>query len=96
VVFTYIHRGVIDGSVRFEGGDKLVRSVQKLHEPWKFGLIPAELEGYLARFGLRLEENLGADEYRTRYFEPRRVVDRGYAFYRIAVADVAPPRGREA
>lgn len=96
VVFTYIHRGVIDGSVRFEGGDKLVRSVQKLHEPWKFGLVPAELEGYLARFGLRLEENLGADEYRARYFEPRRVVDRGYAFYRIAVADVAPPRDREA
>jgi len=73
IVFTYIHRGVIDGSVRFPGGDKLVASVRALGEPW--------------RFGLALEEDLGADDYRRRYLgDDARL--RGYAFYRIAVARV--------
>ena len=84
VVFTYIHRGVLDGTVSFDGADKLVRNVKGMREPWTFGLDPAELGDYLARFGLALEEDLGADEYRRRYLGPRAL--RGYAFYRIAVA----------
>jgi methyltransferase (TIGR00027 family) len=86
IVFTYIHRGVIDGSVHFEGANKLVGNVRRLGEPWRFGLVPGELETYLAGLGLRLEQDLGADEYRARYFGDSRFP--GYAFYRVAVARV--------
>jgi methyltransferase (TIGR00027 family) len=88
VVFTYIHRGVIDGTVRFEGADKLVRSVETLGEPWTFGVHPDEIGAFVARFGLELEEDLGADEYRRRYLGESARDLRGYAFYRIAVASV--------
>ena len=84
VVFTYIHRGVIDGTVSFDGADKLVRNVKAMREPWRFGIDPSEIGAFLARFGLALEEDLGADEYRRRYLGRKAL--RGYAFYRIAVA----------
>jgi methyltransferase (TIGR00027 family) len=87
IVFTYIHRGVLDGSVKFDGADKLVDNVQRLGEPWRFGLVPEQLRDYLARFRLILEQDLGADEYRARYLGTTEPFA-GYAFYRIAVARV--------
>jgi methyltransferase (TIGR00027 family) len=85
IVFTYIHRGVIDGSAQFDGAAKLVGNVKALGEPWRFGLVPEQLAAYLADFGLTLEQDLGADEYRARYFGGKTRY-KGYAFYRIAVA----------
>ena len=88
LVFTYLHRGVLDGSVRFAGGDKLLQNVQRLGEPWTFGLDPRELASYLSRFGLELEQDLGADEYRARYRAALGKNPPGYAFYRIAACRV--------
>jgi len=93
LIFTYLHRGVIDGSVRFEGADKLVRNVRRLGEPWTFGLVPGEVGSFVARFGLRLEDDLGADEYRERTLGTREPGLRGYAFYRLAIARVADRGG---
>lgn len=87
IVFTYVHRGVLDGSVDFHGAARLVGNVERLGEPWRFGLLPEELAAYLAGFGLALEQDLGADEYRARYFGATARFA-GYAFYRIAVARV--------
>jgi len=88
LIFTYIHRGVLDGSVRFEGADKLVRNVRRLGEPWTFGLHPDEVSDFVARFGLRLEEDLGADAYRRRYLGDDDRTLSGYGFYRLAVTRV--------
>jgi O-methyltransferase involved in polyketide biosynthesis len=87
VVFTYIHRGAIDGSTYFDGADKMLANVRALGEPWNFGIEPSELASFVGRSGLELRENLGADEYRARYLGPSDT-HVGYAFYRIAVADV--------
>jgi O-methyltransferase involved in polyketide biosynthesis len=84
LVFTYIHKGVLDGSRHFDGADLLVENVKKLGEPWRFGIEPSELSSFLATHGLRLEQDLGADEYRARY----QVEAPGYAFYRVAIARV--------
>jgi len=85
IVFTYIHRGVIDGSKHFDGAGKLVGNVKRLGEPWQFGLVPEEMDKYLAGFSLVLEQDLGADDYRAKYFGANARF-RGYSFYRIAVA----------
>lgn len=90
IVFTYIHRGVLDGSQHFEGAAQLVRQVAALGEPWRFGMVPNELESFLSGFDLVLEEDLGADEYRKRYSDRPLA---GYAFYRIAVARKAAGKG---
>ncbi len=88
VVFTYIHRGVLDGSARFAGSEKLIENVQRLGEPWTFGLVPEALAAFVAPFGLAVEDNLGADEYRRRYLADSDRGLEGYAFYRIATCTV--------
>jgi methyltransferase (TIGR00027 family) len=88
IVFTYVHRGVIDGSVRFAGDEIIVGNVRALGEPWTFGLEPASVAGFVQRAGLTLREDYGADDYRARYLPPGEL-DVGYAFYRIAVAERA-------
>jgi O-methyltransferase involved in polyketide biosynthesis len=84
LVFTYIHSGLLDGTVTFPGGAKMVASVRTLNEPWTFGLHPNEVAPLLHRHQLTLREDLGANDYRTR----TGISDlTGYAFYRLAIAD---------
>jgi methyltransferase (TIGR00027 family) len=89
LLFTYVHRGVLDGSVAFEGTAALASTLERSGEPWTFGLDPAELPGYLTARGLILREDLGANDYRARYLGSSGRHQRGYAFYRAARADVA-------
>ncbi|HEY0985969.1 MAG TPA: SAM-dependent methyltransferase [Kofleriaceae bacterium] len=86
VVFTYVHGGLLDGTVAFDGGALMLDNVKRLGEPWTFGLHPAAVGDFVARAGLRLREDLGADDYRRRYLGDAPMA--GYAFYRLAVADV--------
>lgn len=90
LLFTYVHRGVLDGSVAFEGAERLGPILRRAGEPWTFGLDPAALPAYLAARGLELVDDLGACDYRARYLgDP----GRGYAFYRVAVARVGAAAG---
>jgi len=85
LLFTYVHRGILDGSVRFAGAERLGATLRRAGEPWTFGLDPAALPSYLAARRLTLVEDLGACDYRARYLgDP----GRGYAFYRAVVARV--------
>jgi methyltransferase (TIGR00027 family) len=86
LVMTYVHAGLLDGSIEFEGGAKLVDGVQKLGEPWRFGFEPGRLRDELARFGLRLDSDASAIELRARYWGPNARRMRGYGFYRTATA----------
>ena len=43
IIFTYVHSGILDGSICFEGGDRLLRDVAHLGERWTFGLSPDQL-----------------------------------------------------
>lgn len=87
VVFTYIHRGLIDGSAEIEGTHKLLAELKRQGEPWVFGIHPAELSRYLAGRGFRLLEDVGAAEYRARYLAPiGRVMD-VFDGERVAVAE---------
>ena len=85
LVFTYIHAGLLDGTVPFDGGSRMINNVQTLGEPWTFGLHPHEVDPLLARFGLTLREDLGADDYRRRTGLTNTA---GYAFYRLAIAGI--------
>jgi methyltransferase (TIGR00027 family) len=88
LIFTYVHGGVIDGSVRFEGDETLRAKVADVGEPWTFGLDPGELPGYLSERGLRLLSDEGADDYRRRLLGDSPRLLRGYGFYRLALAEV--------
>lgn len=89
LLFTYIHRQVLDSPGEFEGGEKLFNTLQAAGERWTFGLDPSSLRTFLAERGLLLDEDVGASEYRARYFGASARRMRGYEFYRIAVARVS-------
>lgn len=92
IVFTYVHRGVLDGSVDFEGAETLLRGVAQLGEPWTFGLYPNQVPDFLRERGLELDSDLGAHEYRALYFGVDGRKMKGYEFYHVAMAHV-PERG---
>jgi len=86
IVFTYVHKGVLDGSAMFEGTRHLWDTLRRSGEPWTFGLYPEHLRDYLAERGLDLMEDVGASEYRARYMASSSHYMKGYEFYRVACA----------
>jgi len=88
VLFTYVHRKVLDSPEAFEGTEKLFATLNAAGERWTFGLDPSGLRTFLAERGLMLDEDVRASECRARYFGPSASDMRGYEFYRIAVARV--------
>ena len=89
VIFTYIHKRVLADPQAFFGGAKMIATVQAVGERWTFGLEPAELTGFLKERGLVLQQDIGASDYRAKYYGAAAQRMRGYEFYRVAVAEVA-------
>jgi methyltransferase (TIGR00027 family) len=88
LLFTYVHRGMLDGSVPFEGARAGSNTVRRSGEPFTFGFDPAELPAHLAARGLTLVEDVAAPEYRARYLGPAGREMKLWEFYRAAVARV--------
>lgn len=88
IVFTYVHKGALDGFVEFEGAARIRRDVVKLGEPWTFGLVPKALPDFLGKRNLKLDFDAGASEYRLRCYGPRAARMKGYDFYHVAIAHV--------
>ena len=86
-IFTYVHEGAIDGSVAFDGADKVIAKVDGSGEPWRFGLLPGELPDLLRERGLRLVSDLGADQYRERVMGQAGRHMQGYSFYHTVLAE---------
>jgi methyltransferase (TIGR00027 family) len=87
-IFTYVHEGVLNGSVAFVGADNVIAKVDGSGEPWRFGLLPEQLPAFLRERGLSLLSDLGADEYRARVMGAESRDMQGYSFYHTALAEV--------
>jgi methyltransferase (TIGR00027 family) len=88
IVFTYVHRGVLDDPGSFFGTARLFAALAASGERWTFGLDPARVASFLVARGLQLDEDVGAEEYRRRCYGSSSTAMRGYEFYRIACAHV--------
>ena len=89
LLFTYVHRAVLDDPASFAGTENLFGTLKEAGEQWTFGLDPAELADFLRQRGLELERDIGSSEYRARYLPRVSRIMRGYEFYRIAIARVS-------
>jgi methyltransferase (TIGR00027 family) len=89
LIFTYVHRAVLDNPAEFDGTKHLIQLLQEEDELWTFGLYPEELPSYLRARGYELIADLGSVEYRARYLAPDGAHMKGYEFYRIALARVS-------
>ena len=92
IIFTFVHSGVLDGSMRFHGSDRLIRNVAGLGEPWTFGIDPQELSTYLSRRGFQLDEDLPADEYRPVITVPLLAISRDTASIMSPSPSLSRPR----
>ena len=88
LLFTYVHRAVLDDPGAFAGTEKLFATLKAAGEQWTFGLDPANLASFLDHRGLELEQDIGSAEYRARYLPQVSRIMRGYEFYRIVIARV--------
>jgi methyltransferase (TIGR00027 family) len=94
LIFTYVHRSALDHPATFPDAEKLLRSLEKIGEPWTFGLLPDEVSGFLGDTGLRLRQDVGSCDYRAQFMGQRGRHMKGYEFYRVAVADVPTAQDR--
>ncbi len=88
VLFTYVHSDILTKPSAFIGTKNLFASLEKAGERFTFGIEPSRLPRYLADRGLSLESDLGAAEYRERYYGAAARRIRGHEFYRVALARV--------
>lgn len=84
LIFTYVHQQVFEDPGSFFGAEKLLNDLAELEETWTFGFDPEELIDYCKRFHSTLVEDKGAVDYREMYMPDR--PERGYEFYRVAMA----------
>jgi methyltransferase (TIGR00027 family) len=88
LVFTYIHRGLFDGSVSFGDLKSVPSTLKESGEKWTFGFHPDELAHYLAERGFTLITDIGSVDYRMRYMGASGPHLKGFEFYRVALAEV--------
>jgi methyltransferase (TIGR00027 family) len=89
LVFTYVHAGVIDGSVVFPEAERWVQNVQRAGEPWTFGLRPADVPDFLRARGFELVTDVSTREADGGRFAALGRHDEGSELYHIAVAEAA-------
>jgi methyltransferase (TIGR00027 family) len=70
VVFTYIQKGVIQGKTTTAAERAIMKKAERGGVPWRTGLDPAAMPSLLEHHGLRMVEDVGGDEFRTRYLDP--------------------------
>ena len=88
LLFTYVHRDVLTRPGQFVGTRRLFAALDRAGEKFTWGIGPERLPAFLAERGLSLESDVGAAEYRERYFGDAARKMRGHEFYRIALARV--------
>jgi methyltransferase (TIGR00027 family) len=71
VLFTYVDRGMLDGSASFDGAATTMSAVQRMGEPFTFGFDPAELTSYLAERGFEVRWDMPVSAIGGRYYTGR-------------------------
>jgi Leucine carboxyl methyltransferase len=71
LIFTYAEKGLLEGR-NLDGWESAHRKWVQKYRVWRYGLEPAAVGGLLHRHGWTEREQIGAEEYRTRYFLPAR------------------------
>ena len=88
IIFTWVRRGIIDGTDCPEWLERFLPLARRLGSPWLCGLEAAELEGFLAERGFKLVDDVGAAEYQGLYLSQ---IDRNLSVFegeRVAFAEV--------
>ena len=89
LVFTYVHAGVIDGTVVFPEAQRWVHNVQRAGEPWTFGLVPTAVPDHLRARGFHLVTDVSTRDADGGRFAALGRRDVGSDLYHVVVAEAA-------
>jgi methyltransferase (TIGR00027 family) len=67
IVFDYALQSFVDGDTSTYGGEAVARWLQKIGEPFLFGLKPANAQRFLAQRGLRVTSHVGPADLERLY-----------------------------
>lgn len=84
LIFTYVHKGALDGSVTFRGSRRWKSWVRRSDEPFLFGFDPAVLANTVSRFGFQLESDASTADAAKRYCSMNGRRESGSELYRVA------------
>ncbi len=88
LVFTYIIKSFIDNIELDTGQEQFNKKFrEKLKKMWINGYNPEELPAYLSTMNLRIVEDIGKKEFKSRYLVPRQRLMSLLNVERIAVAE---------
>src|SRR5215472_4012331 len=86
LIFTYVHRGMLDGSKSFPGARRWRSWVRFSGEPFIYGFDPETLAGMLKPFRFLVESDASTEEIARRYCPPLGRIEPGSQAYRVATA----------
>lgn len=86
LVFTYMHRGALDGSQAFRGARRWKSWVRFGGEPFVFGFEPSTLADTLRRRGVLLQQDASTQELAQAYCAPLGRNEPGSEAHRVAAA----------
>jgi methyltransferase (TIGR00027 family) len=87
LVFTYWHRGALDGSLRSAEATRWMARVRSSGEPFTFGFSPDELPAYLQQRGFTLTKELSTATVARAYSPALGRRELGSELYRVALAE---------
>jgi methyltransferase (TIGR00027 family) len=84
LILTYVHKGALDGSQKFQGARRWKSWVGRSGEPFIFGFDPATLADYLRPRGFLLQSDVSTAEAAGRYCGSTGRKETGAELYRVA------------
>lgn len=69
LIFTYLRKDFVDGS-NFYGAERMYQQFVRKYRVWHWGIYPEHVDGLLREYGWAEREQVGRDEYVTRYVKP--------------------------
>jgi len=86
LIFTYTHKGALDGSKAFRGARRWRSWSSVSGETFLFGFNPDTLAEVLKPYRFQLESNASTEEIARRYCSPLGRIEPGNRAYRVATA----------
>ena len=71
IVFDYILRSVVEGTCMLPGAANEFAKMSRTSEPLTFGIVEGQSPAFLASHGFQNVVDVGAEELKGRYFDPR-------------------------
>jgi methyltransferase (TIGR00027 family) len=86
LIFTYVHKGALDGSINFDGSQRWKSWVRRSGEPFIFGFAPSALAQVFQPYGFTIQSDESTADAALRYRASAFRKESGSELYRIAAA----------